>query len=247
MTTTSPQPPTIDDLRRVLEDTGAKINVVFHRILPAATAGDRFSVDRPAFDAIVDWFRATGLAARTRVYFDDNHVSSHDTIATSNLGEFDEVVIAAPAATIGRPDTGDMAALERSQAAGTRIAAHGFEHVRLASYDPNGVLLTTPSGGRYTPAGPGTAPLFENQVLYQLVEAAEALAVFSPAEFVLPYGCFNRTTVALNDRLALFTHLATSDFDLDVGQELRPRLLIEADTSPQRLEAVLLHRIGADR
>lgn len=243
-------PPSFSDLVRLLADTGAIVNIVFHKILLArADVDERFSVERPAFDTIVDWLRTTGLAAYTRIYFDDNHESSHHTVASSDLTGLAEIVIAVPAATIGHPETGDLAALHRSQSSGVRIAAHGYEHVRLASYDSGGALLTTPAGGPYAPASPTTtaAPLTENQVLYQLVQSAEALAAFAPSEFVLPYGCFNATTVALNERFGLFAHLATADFDLDVGQELRPRLLIEAGTTPELLEARLLHRIGADR
>jgi hypothetical protein len=227
-------------------DLDAVLNYVWHRIEERITAvSSRYTVSSAQLDATLSWLADTELSTRVRLYFDDNDQSFFDQVLPMiDVSSYFEVVLAVPAVSVDSPEHGTMRDLDRAVEAGVRIAAHGMTHVRLASY-LNGVLLPTPSGGRYEPVEPDVQdPLNENQVLFQLIESKEALAVFAPAEFVLPYGCFNRFTVAANERYGIYEYLGTSDFDLDVGQPLRPRRIISSETSPSELEDEVLSRLG---
>ncbi|WP_194838589.1 hypothetical protein [Nocardia sp. XZ_19_369] len=241
---------TADSTRRLgahLNDIGAVINLVLHDVKPgpASELWSRFDSTLDALHAIIDCFVERGLARHTRLYFDDNYRSFYDLVlGSADLSHFAEVVVAVPISSLGRPPHGQLADLDQARSKGVRIAAHGYTHRRLADYDARGTRLPTPPGGRYGPPATTSAPLTENEVLYQLVETAERTDLFGAGrEFVLPYGCYNATTLALNDRLRLFDHLSTTDFDLDVGQLLRPRLLITSTDTPDLLLARILSEV----
>ncbi|MBF6209730.1 polysaccharide deacetylase family protein [Nocardia puris] len=221
-----------------LAHTGALVNLVFHDI---ATDSDglwsRFDTTIDRLHAIAAWCRDLALTRRVRLYFDDNHRSLFDLVLPAlDVTEFAEVVAAVPVASIGRTGHGTTTDLRAATARGVRIAAHGFSHTRLASYDPHGALLATPIGGRYTdrPGAGQHDPATENEVLFQLVEAKEHLDALTGAcrEFVLPYGCHNPATLALNQRFGLYPHLTTTDPGIDTGQLLRPRFLLTSDDTP---------------
>jgi hypothetical protein len=231
---------------QTLCDLDAVLNYVWHRIEDRITAtSSPYTVSSAQLDSTLGWLTDTELSTRVRLYFDDNDQSFfHRVLPAINVSSFFEVVVAVPAVSVDSPGHGTMQDLARAVEAGVRIAAHGMAHVRLASY-LNGMLLATPSGGQYEAVEPDLQdPLNENQVLFQLIESKEALATFAPVEFVLPYGCFNRFTVGANERYGIYRYLGTSDFDLDVGQSLRPRRLVKSETSPSELEDEVLSRLG---
>lgn len=237
---------TTNDIPRIaphLAAVGASVNLVFHDVAP--TDDELWS----PYDAtlgglldIVEWLKVQGLSRSTRLYFDDNHRSLYDIVLDSfDVSVFLEVVAAVPVTSIGRPGRGTWSDLDTARRRGVRIAVHGYSHIRLASYDITGTRIATPPLGPYTDRDPhDPRPLYENEVLYQLVEARTAL---DSDEFVLPYGCYNATTLAINDRLGLYTHLATTDFELDHGQLLRPRLLVKADDTAHTIEQHLLREV----
>ncbi|WP_028479029.1 polysaccharide deacetylase family protein [Nocardia sp. CNY236] len=241
MTSTDPHP-TPDALAERLAHTGALVNLVFHDI--AADCDDlwsRFDTSVDRLHEIVAWCRDLGLSRRARLYFDDNHRSLFDVVLpTLNVTEFAEVVAAVPVSSIGRTGHGTTTDLAAATAQGVRIAAHGYSHTRLASYDPHGTLLATPIGGHYRDrVGAGQhEPATENEVLFQLVEAGEHLYTLTGAcqEFVLPHGCYNAATLALNQRFGLYPHLATTDPGIDTGQLLRPRFLVTSNDTPTTLD-----------
>ncbi|WP_280404758.1 hypothetical protein [Nocardia brasiliensis] len=227
-----------------LEDIDGYANLVFHDIAAGSTDDlwSRFDCTADNLHRIVDRFVETGLASRTRLYFDDNHRSFYDLVLDIDLSRFAEVVAAVPVTSIGIPEKGTTEDLARARHMGARIAAHGHSHVRLADYAADGTRLPTPLRGPY--ATPGwRKPLSENEVLYQLVESAERIDLFDTGEFVLPYGCYNETTLAINDRLRLFDFLATTDFELDTGQQLRPRLLVMSSDTPELVEQRILAEV----
>ncbi|WP_043735851.1 polysaccharide deacetylase family protein [Nocardia asiatica] len=225
--------------------TGGFVNLVFHDVAPTTAAlWSRFDTTVDRLHEIVGWCRDLGLARWVRLYFDDNHRSLFDVVLPRlEVTEFAEVVAAVPVTSIGRSDTGTTTDLRAAAAAGVRIAAHGFSHTRLASYEPHGVLLATPLGGRYRDRAGAEQhePATENEALFQLVEAKDHLDGLTGAcqEFVFPYGCYNSTTLALNQRFGLYAHLATTDPGIDTGQQLRPRFLLISDDTPDTLS----HRI----
>lgn len=232
---TSTDPHTTTDLAERLTHTGDLVNLVFHDIAADPDGvWNRFDTTIERLHAIVAWCRDLGLTRRVRLYFDDNHRSLFDlALPALDVTEFAEVVAAVPVSSIGRPGHGTTADLASATTQGVRIAAHGFSHTRLASYDLHGTLLATPIGGRYTDrVGAGRhEPATENEVLFQLVEAGEHLDALTGTceEFVLPYGCYNPATLALNQRFGLYPHLSTTDPGIDTGQLLRPRFLITSD------------------
>jgi hypothetical protein len=227
-------------------DLDAVLNYVWHRVEDRMTAvSSPYTVSSAQLESILNWLTETELSSRVRLYFDDNDLSFFERVlSVIDVSSYFDVVLAVPAVSVDSRGHGTMEDLARAVEAGVRIAAHGMTHVRLASY-LDGVLLPTPSGGRYETVEPDVEdPLNENQVLFQLIESKEALAVYAPAEFVLPYGCFNRFTVVANERFGIYDFLGTSDFDLDVGQPLRPRRIVTSETSSSDLEDEVLSRLG---
>lgn len=226
-----------------LRTLGACVNLCFHNIVDQGRNRDRYSVDVSQFEAILHRLEVDGLAPCVRLYFDDNHLSFvNKALPRLSLHRYLAVVAAVPATTIGREGFMTWDDLFRIAGAGVSVVPHGYDHVRLASYSNTGELLSTPPDGPYLPLGDtNERPLTENEVMFQLIESFEVLRSFQPAEFVLPYGCLNVTTVGINDRWGLYETLSTSDFDLDIGQELRPRFLIETSMT----EHEVVERIAA--
>ncbi|WP_331758476.1 hypothetical protein OG225_40625 (plasmid) [Nocardia sp. NBC_01377] len=232
-------------LSATLTQLDATVNLVMHDI--AATTEElwsRYDITADNLAAIIRWCDDHDLSRHVRLYFDDNRRSVFDLVlANLDIGAFAEVVIAAPVTSIGRSGYGTTDDLRAAAGLGVRVAAHGFSHMRVASYDLVGNLLATPLGGRYRDrSGAGRHdPMTENEALFQLVEAKEHFTELlgECTEFVLPHGCYNATTVALNQRFDLYTHLATTDPGLDTGQLLRPRFPVGADDTVETLAAAI--------
>jgi hypothetical protein len=207
---------------------GPFLNVVFHDVVAGGTP-DGFVLPRTFLESICAQIADLNLAHRTRIYFDDGHVTAL-TQALPVLRGYAGIqpVIAMPTAAVGLPGFLTVSALDVLAAEGWTISPHGFHHVRLASYDEDGSVLGTPFGGPYGERTSEThsRPLCENEVLFEFVAAGENLARYRPREFVLPYGAYNNDVVAINDRHGLFETLATADPGWDRGQHLRPRLLL---------------------
>jgi peptidoglycan/xylan/chitin deacetylase (PgdA/CDA1 family) len=231
-----------------MASVGALLNLVLHRIADdREKSDDLYTTTTEQLRDLAEWLAMSGLMSHTRLYFDDNDSSFFERALPilENKG-LHEIVLAVPVSSIGQPGRGSLEQLMEADGLGIRIAAHGMTHVPLASYEAD-ELLSTPSGGKYEITEvPPNSPLTENQVLFQLVEAKEHLRRFSPSEFVLPFGCFNSTTVAINERHVLFEFLGTSDAGLDFGQVLRPRRLVTATTTPTTIEAELTEQLGGD-
>lgn len=234
-------------LRRLsdyLSATGSSINLTFHDVISTSSVDTRspYAVSLQTLRDITQWLDIHALAPRTRLYFDDSHRSFYDTVLGNvEVSTFEEVVVGVPVTSVGTKGRGDWSDLNAARERGVRVAPHGYSHVRLAAYDSNGVRQTSPLAGPYGDREPlAGEPLAENEVLFQLVESHEALG---GNEFILPYGCYNETTLAINGRLGLYSHLATADFELDEGQLLRPRLLVKADDTVATISAVLLQAV----
>jgi len=54
--------------------------------------------------------------------------------------------------------------------------------------------------------------LTDEQILVQLTESRDALAPYGTDEFVLPFGSYNDTVLAINDSHGLFSVLTTVDY-----------------------------------
>lgn len=233
-------------LARQLIDLNASINLVFHNIIEASldTTESRYDATPESFARLVALCEDLDICQRTRLYFDDNHLAQFELFTAVDLSAFQEVVAAVPVTSIGQPGRATAADLDDARNRGVRVAPHGHSHVRLASYNAHGTCLPTPLGGAYAACRSGVRRrLTENQVLFQLVESREHFHQPGDTEFVLPYGCYNSTTLALNQRLGLYTHLTTTDFALDTRQELRPRLLIEATDTTETVTRRLMTEV----
>ncbi|ATL70053.1 hypothetical protein CRH09_31570 [Nocardia terpenica] len=228
---------------------GAVINLVFHDIAEnTAQAWTSYDVTAAALAQIVDRLIGHGLAPQVRLYFDDNRRSLYDlALPQVPVTAFREVVAAIPVTTIGRAGYGSRADLRAAAECGVRIAAHGVSHIRLAHYDRYGTVLDTPLGGPYAdrPAHDRHQRLTENEVLFQLSEARDHFTGLGDDchEFVLPHGCYNATTLALNQRLGLYEVLATADSGLDIGQHLRPRLTVTGTDSADTVIARIFEEV----
>ena len=234
-------------LTEYLHQVNGSINLAFHDIV--RTPEERrtaYDVSLGSFTEVVDRCRLLRIAGRVRLYFDDNYRSLYDfMIGEVDVRDFQEIVAAVPFTSLGGDGRGTLADVEHARSAGVRVVPHGYSHVRLASYDSRGNLLPTPLRGPYADSRAVGRPLSENEVLFQLVESRGAFDQDGPAELVLPYGCYNRTTLALNERLGLYDVLTTSDFEVDVGQELRPRLLVKATDTGDDIERRILEEVTA--
>jgi peptidoglycan/xylan/chitin deacetylase (PgdA/CDA1 family) len=223
------------------------INLAFHDVSDVEDGSSSYTVTLKQLTDLADALVAVGLNTHTRLYFDDNYIS-FKTRAFPTLRQrgFLELVLAVPAASVGSPGFCNFEDLLELRSHGVRIAAHGYSHVRLASYR-DGEPLASPDDGLYRDRQSDLPrPLCSNEILFQLVESLEMLQDLAPEEFVLPYGCFNERVVAINDRHGLYKFLGTSDFDLDRGQSLRPRLIVTNDLSASALLQVLSDRVGLD-
>jgi hypothetical protein len=230
-----------------LDQVNGSINLVFHDIVRASEQQQgNYDVRLGSFTEIVDRCRRLGIAGRVRLYFDDNHRSLYDVvIGEVDVRGFQDVVAAVPVTSLDKDGRGTRADLEQARSTGVRVVPHGYSHVRLASYDSWGNLQPTPLGGPYADSRAAGRRLSENEVLFQLIESREAFDQDGPAELVLPYGCYNRTTLALNERLGLYDVLATSDFEIDLGQQTRPRLLVAAVDTADDVERRILKEVTA--
>lgn len=222
-------------VRTILVALGGQINLCFHDIVDHPLPTDSYSVTPHLLEGVLEHLYDSGLTPFTRLYFDDNKDSFVKRVLPStSVRDFADVCVAIPTSTIGANGCMDHTDLVHIADQGVTILPHGHDHVRLASYSEDGEMLATPSSGPYSsPVAPRATPLTENEVLFQLLEPADLLHAFQPHEFVLPYGCFNATTVGLNERWGLYSTLTTSDFAVDIGQQLRPRLLIEGGMTPE--------------
>ena len=233
-------------LAAVLDHTAASINLTFHDVVGSADElTSPFDSTLESFQGILDLCRRHDLCSRTRLYFDDNHLSLYDLVLdVVDPSEFQEVVVAVPVTSIGEAGKGSSEHIGQASSRGVRFAPHGYSHVRLASYDVHGQRLATPLLGPYADRlAENGRPLTENEVLFQLVESRGYFTDSACSEFVLPYGCYNETTLALNQRLGVYDVLTTADFALDIGQELRPRLLIEASDVAESVEQRLFEEV----
>jgi hypothetical protein len=221
---------------------GGSINLAYHDIVRTPDeVRSAFDVTTDSFAQILEWCRGIDISGRTRLYFDDNHRSLYDLVLkVVDPADFLEVVAAVPVNSVSKAGRGGISDIDGARAVGVRVAPHGCSHVRLASYDPQGNLLPTPLRGPYADRQTEESrPLTENEVLFQLVESKEYFKQLASSEFVLPYGCYNQTTIALNQRLAIYDTLTTADFDIDTGQEIRPRLTVKAADTADTIERVL--------
>lgn len=226
-----------------MAETGSMLNLVAHDVIASeAERRSEFDLTIEVLKGLIEWLAQLEIASSIRMYFDDNLRSQLDVINSlaGELSAFAAVVLAVPVTSIGMPGRGSDSDLSSfASLATTSVVPHGYSHVRLASYDAAGQLLPTSIGGPY--ADQSTEPLRENEVLFQFVESKEHSLFQSASEFVLPYGCYNQSTVALNDQFAIYETLSRAEFfcELDVGQELRPRFLLRGLNTLASLEKAL--------
>ncbi len=175
-------------MTKYLHRLHGSINLAFHDIVRAPEElRTEYDVRLRSFTEIVDRCRRLGIAGRVRLYFDDNHRSLYGNIVGEvDVSDFQEIVAAVPLTSLGSDGRGTLADVEHARSAGVRIVPHGYSHVRLASYDSRGNLLS-----------------------------------------------------------GLYDVLTTSDFEVDVGQELRPRLLVKATDTAHDIERRILKEVTA--
>jgi hypothetical protein len=216
-----------------------KANLVFHDV--SATARSRYTVPLDYVVATVEQLRLVGLSRHVRLYFDDGYASARPTaqLLRQRYPEI-EIVAALTITAVGKTGYLNWTDVEALCSWGVYIAGHGHQHVRLAAY-VDGVAVDTPSDGGYqdAPDVTGDQRLSANEVLFQLTETRDALRRIGRSEFVLPYGAYNSEVVTINERHHLFTILSTADYGWDLGQQLRPRLLMTQNLSPREIPAFL--------
>lgn len=218
---------------------GGKANLVFHDV--SATARSRYSVPLEYLLATAEQLRLAGLSENVRFYFDDGYASARPAaqLLRRKYPEI-EITAALTVTAVGKAGHLDWADVEAMCSWGVRIAGHGYQHVRLAAY-VDGVALDTPPDGSYqgAPDVTGEQRLSANEVLFQLTETRDVLHRVGGSEFVLPYGAYNCDIVSINERHRLFGILSTADYGWDLGQELRPRLLVTRHLWPAEIPALL--------
>jgi hypothetical protein len=217
---------------------GGKANLVFHDVSPAA--GSRYGVPLEHLLATAEQLRLAGLSRNVRLYFDDGYASARPaTQLLRNRFPEIEIVVALTIRAVGQTGYLDWIDVEAMFSWGAQIAGHGYQHVRLAAY-VDGVAVDTPANGGYhgAPEVIDNQQLSANEVLFQLTETRDALRRVSHSEFVLPYGAYNRDIVTMNERHHLFEILSTADYGWDLGQKLRPRLLVTKSLSPREIPAI---------
>lgn len=224
-----------------LESEQSYINLVFHDIL-IGPSPDPFAIRTTYFDDLTRWLIKTGLSRWIRLYFDDNLASFYKhVLPVLSVQQFGGVSLAIPVTSIDRPGYGSSRDLQRASESSIHLLPHGYSHVALASYSGNSPL-PTPLGGLYRDRdAKRDSPPSENEVLFQLIESSESYPFQSSTEFVLPYGAYNATVVAINQRLGIYRTLARAEchLEIDAGQELRPRLLVDARRMAQGFEDLL--------
>ncbi|MCU1592220.1 MAG: hypothetical protein JWP11_3476, partial [Frankiales bacterium] len=156
----------------------AWINLGFHDIVVSPAADRRYDVSAMRFWDLIDYFITQKVSNRIRLYFDDNYESFFDHIhSDERIREFGDIVLAVPSVSVDQPGRGTSSQLRSAVERGIRVVPHGYSHVRLASYTSNGELLPTPIGGPYADrVNEDPEPARENEVLFQLVEAADQTA-----------------------------------------------------------------------
>ena len=218
---------------------GGRANLVFHDF--SAAAQSRYGVTLDYLLATAEQLRSTGLSESVRVYLDDGYSSARPAaqLLCDTHPEID-VVVALTITTIGKSGYLDWSDVEAMRSWGVAVAGHGYQHVRLAEY-VHGAAVDTPADGRYQAAPQITdeARLSANEVLFELTETRDALDRIGCAEFVLPYGAYNSDVVAINERHRLFETLSTADYGWDLGQQLRPRLLVSDSLPPGEIPTLL--------
>jgi hypothetical protein len=222
-------------MTHLLALAGARANLVFHDLIDGGGSTYAVPSDRPL--QIAAEVRRSGISGRVRFYFDDGRTSAKDACRALR-GEHPEIelIVAVTITTVGHADYLSYRDLREMREWGVRIAGHGYQHVRLASYGEHGVLPTAPDGPYQAAAGADPqAPLSANEVLFQLTETRDHLHGLGSDEFVLPYGAYNRQTIFINERHRLYGVLASADYGWDLGGTLRPRLLVDAQLDPSEI------------
>jgi peptidoglycan/xylan/chitin deacetylase (PgdA/CDA1 family) len=189
-----------------LIEADARANLCFHDI--ADDPSVIYTLPMSYLLAVTDGLRAQGIADRVRIYFDDGYASVVEAVHTLKARAPEiEIVVALTLSFLEQPGHigwSDVEALHRD---GVRITAHGREHLHMDQ-------------------------LTDEQILVQLTESRDALAPYGTDEFVLPFGSYNDTVLAVNDSHGLFSVLTTVDYGWDHGQPLRPRLVVTSEITP---------------
>lgn len=218
---------------------GGKANLVFHDI--SATAESRYAVPLEHLLATAEQLRLAGISENVRLYFDDGYASARPAmqLLRQRYPEI-EIVAAVIITAVGKTSYLDWIDVEAMCSWGVQIAGHDYQHVRLAAY-ADGVAVDTPRDGVYqeVPEITDDQRLSANEVLFQLTETRDALHWVGCPEFVLPYGAYNSDVVTINERHHLFELLSTADYGWDLGQKLRPRMLVTSSLSPREIPTLL--------
>lgn len=229
------------------------LNLVFHRIVDAPRdIQSAFDVERGFLATLLSetrsWLGTQDVIRRVRVYFDDNHKSTLSCGITAVASVAFKGVCAVPVESIGQPGRCSEDDLAVLASCGFAVVPHGFSHVGLAIYDDKGAPRPTPPGGVYQNRPPGRdSVLTAEEVLFQLRESRTALRGCGDSEFVLPYGLYNDSTIAINREHHVFDFLTTCDPLLDFGQPLRPRYLVRGGTDVQSTMDSIRRLSGSDR
>ena len=208
-----------------------KIHLVFHDILENEKDIKRkidisFSYLRSLVEALNRNLAEDTLPFSSYcLHFDEGYSSFKERVFPYlQKMQVNEVLLAIRANGIGKPgylteDDLRFFDLNAKQMPKTTIAAHSVSHPALAQKD-----VPTPKGGIYQDRSFGEDLLLsEQEVYFQMNESKrklEQILNHEVKEFVLPFGAYNQTTLAINEEHKLFTTLYAATNQLDSNEEL---------------------------
>jgi len=202
------------------------INLIFHDI---AKSPDMYDLEEKQFFDLIEAIRKNYQEKNFRIYFDDGKISANRYANWLKRNTRFPVICAVVAGDVGKPGYLSARQVRKLFQAGIGIASHGFSHAALAvskSLDDR----HTPAAGKYVNSPPGVDQrLSENQVLFQYLESKKLLEKLGLIieEFVFPYGLYNNDSIIINNKNKIYSILSTCDPQIDNGQSLRPRILVD--------------------
>jgi hypothetical protein len=147
------------------------------------------------------------------------------------MSAFDGYIIHAAIITgrIGQEGYLETDEIKKLHDIGVIIDSHGVSHSALAVFQGK-TLLDTHPGGEYRdmPYGKENTLTIE-EVKYQLAESKQLLEGIiknKVSNFVLPFGLYNKETIAIASYSTNYEKIYTCHEAYDTGQYLAPRLLI---------------------
>ncbi|MBI2103500.1 polysaccharide deacetylase family protein [Candidatus Woesebacteria bacterium] len=215
-----------------------RLNLVFHNVVQTESESEIDNKYTVTLDYLLQLIEEVNKSIINKqstfddfhIYFDDGYRSFIDLVFPSIKNICSKIKLAIITDKINQKDYLTEENIRVAIGEGIQIVSHGVSHAALAIYKENH-LQPTPLGGEYSnsPFGQGES-LHGNQVLYQLIESKKYLEKTFDVhceEFVFPYGLYNDTIIALNNRHGIYPTISTCDEYLDEGRPLKPRILVD--------------------